>query len=168
MDKMKVLDYNGLSTLSAFVKQVKKTSDGNASDVSSLRTDLQELTSRLTDVLAEVGDCIEALDANKAYIAVRKEFSLAADGWVEDTSEAGIEFGYKYVLAISGVTAEARVDAVLDGSSSILAGEYGMAAFTETVEGGVVFRCRSIPDIALSGQLYITQGAAETAAQTTT
>lgn len=158
---MKVVTYDGLATLSEFIKQVKKTSDGNTSDVTSLQHDLQELASQLAAVLTEVGDCIETLDTSKAYIAVRKDFSLAADGWVEDTDEDSFEYAYKYVLEVSGVTAEARADAVLDNLSATMAGEYGMAPVTETVENGVVFRCRTIPEDALSGQLYITQGAAE-------
>lgn len=158
---MKVVTYEGLATLSEFIKQVKQTSDGNTSDVASLQNDLQELASQLAAVLAEVGDCIETLDSSKAYIAVRKDFSLPVNGWVEDTSEEAIEYGYKCVLTVSGVTSEARADAVLDNLSATLAGDYGMAPVTETVENGVVFRCRTIPEEALSGQLYITQGAAE-------
>ena len=162
-EPMKVLTYDGLATLSAFIKQVKKTSDGNTSDVTSLQNDLQELASQLAAVLTEVGDCIETLDSSKAYIAVRKDFSLSADGWVENTDddEDSFEFAYKYVLAVSGVTAEARADAVLDNNSATMAGIYGMSPVSETVENGVVFRCRTIPEEALSGQLYITQGAAE-------
>lgn len=158
---MKVVTYDGLATLSEFIKQVKKTSDGNTSDVTSLQNDLQELASQLAAVLTEVGDCIETLDSSKAYIAVRKDFSLAADGWVEDMSEDSFEYAYKYVLEVAGVTAEARADAVLDNNSATMAGEYGMSPVSETVENGVVFRCRTIPEDALSGQLYITQGAAE-------
>lgn len=163
---MKVVTYDGLATLSEFIKQVKKTSDGNSSDVTSLQNDLQELASQLAAVLTEVGDCIETLDSSKAYIAVRKDFSLATDGWVEDTDGDSDGYAYKYVFSVSGVTAEARVDAVLNSASATVAGEYGMAPVTESVENGVVFRCRTIPETALTGQLYITQGADETAAQT--
>lgn len=165
MAQMKVLDYAGLTTLSAFIKQVKEASDNNVSDVSALRKDLTELSSRLAAVLQEVGDCIENLDQNKAYIAVRKDFSLDAGKWTEDSAGAGAEYPYKYVLTLSGVTAEARADAVLDAGSALMAGVCGMSPVTETVLNGVVFRSRTIPTNALTGQLYLTQGAAAPAAQ---
>lgn len=162
---MKVVTYEGLATLSEFIKQVKKASDGNTSDVTSLQRDLQELASQLAAVLTEVGDCIETLDSSKAYIAVRKDFSLAADGWAEDAGGVDENMRYKYVFVVSGVTDEARVDAVLDSASATVAGEYGVAPVTESIDGGVVFRCRSIPRTTMTGQLYITQGAEETATQ---
>lgn len=152
---MKILDYNGLATLSAFIKQIKKTSEGNTSDVSELRDDLQELASQIAAVFSEVGDCIETLDSEKAYIAVRKEFSLATSDWKKESSG---DFAYVYTLALSGISAETRADAVLDNASTELAGICGMAPTTETITDGVIFRSRTVPESAISGQLYITQG----------
>lgn len=152
---MKFLDYEGLATLIEFIKQINKASEGNSSDVVELRDDLQELASQIAAVFSEVGDCIETLDSEKAYIAVRKEFSLAVSGWTEETSG---EFEYVYKLAVDGISTETRADAVLDNTSAVLAGISGMAPTTETVANRVVFRSRSIPEGAISGQLYITQG----------
>lgn len=158
MSKFKVLDENGLATLTAFIKQVKKTSDGNTSDVSDLREDLQELTSQLAAVLSEVGDCIETLDSDKAYIAVRKELSLTVDGWAANTSDDAEVYPFAYTFPVTGLTAETRADAVLDSTSSAIAGLCGMSPTTETVNGGVIFKTRTKPNSVLTGQLYITQG----------
>lgn len=157
---MKILDYTGLQTLSNFVKQIKGSADANASAVSDLRDDLQGLASKLADVLNEVGGCIETLDSEKAYIAVRKSFSLAVSGWVENDNEEDFDYAYKYVLSVQGVSADTRVDAVLDSNSSSIAGQCEMCPTTESGSGTVVFKTRTIPEEALTGQLYITQGGA--------
>lgn len=158
MSKLTILDDTGLAALSEFIKRIKKTSDGNTSDVSELRDDLQELASQLAAVLAEVGDCIETLDSKKAYIAVRKELSLTVDGWAANTSEDAGEYPFAYTFPVTGLTAETRADAVLDSTSCTIAGICGMSPTTETVNGGVIFKIRTKPDSVLTGQLYITQG----------
>ena len=61
-------------------------------------------------------------------------------------------------MTLTGVSAETRVDAVLDAVSSAKAGEYGMSAATETAANTVVFRSRKQPSESLTGTLYITQG----------
>lgn len=156
----KLLDFNGLKTLSAIIKQIRTAADDNSSAVSGLGDDVQELTSQLAAALSEVESCLTELDNVKANIAIRKDLSLAADGWVEAEDEDAIEYPYKYALPIADVTENSRADAVLDASSAEIAAYCHMSTTTETVAGSVIFRSRTVPEAAITGQLYITQGAA--------
>lgn len=158
---MKVLGFDGLKTLSDNLKQTMKTADGLSSAVSGLGGDIQGLTGQLANALQEVENCLNELDTVKANIAVRQEFTLSATGWsegVEEDASAG-EYLRHYSLAVEGVTANSRIDAVLDSASVEIAAACGLCPTTETADGVVIFRSRSAPTANLSGQLYITQGA---------
>lgn len=157
---MKILDFTGLQLLCQEIKQIREASSSNGGDVSALRDDLKELASQLTAVLSEVGECIDTLDSTKAYIDVKIDTTLAIASWVSDASVAS--HPYKYTLALGGVTPDTRADLVLNTASAAAAGDCGMSPSCETISGGVVFRSKTVPAVALSGQLYITQGAEET------
>ena len=158
---MKLLGSDGLKTLSEYLKQTMKTADGLASAVSGVGEDIQGLTGQLAGALQEVENCLNELDAVKANIAVRQEFTLAVDSWAEDLAEEApiTEYPRHYALAVEGVTANSRIDAVLDAASVDIAAACGLCPTTETAEGLVIFRSRSAPKTNISGQLYITQGA---------
>ena len=143
--RKKVFAPGGLEALTEYIKD--------------LRGDLAELATRVSDALQEVGGAILTLDESRAYVSARVSLTLAVSGWVEDSS-AGVSdrYPYKYVLALSGVSADTRVDAVLDALSSATAGACGLCSVTETGEDVVIFRSMTIPPTALTGTLYITQG----------
>ena len=127
--------------------------------VKSIRSDLTELVGMVNDTLQEIGGAVITLDESKAYITANMSFTLASASWAANTGSDAATFPYKYTLALNGVTADTRVDAVLDAASSALAGEYGMSAVCETADDAVIFRSASQPTSALTGTLYITQGA---------
>lgn len=158
---MKLLGSDGLKTLSEYLKQTMKTADGLTSAVSGMGEDIQGLTGQLAGALQEVENCLNELDAVKANIAVRQGFTLAADSWNDDLNEdaPATEYPRRYALAVEGVTANSRIDAVLDAASVDVAAACGLCPTTETADGLVIFRSRSAPATSISGQLYITQGA---------
>lgn len=79
-------------------------------------------------------------------------FTLAAASWV---SGSGITaYPYKYVLSVSGVTAESAVNAVLSAASAAQASAGGMCACCESGAGTVTFYSRTKPTSALTGTLY--------------
>lgn len=160
--KMKAFAAGGLEALTAYIKQMKLNAD-------SLQEDFAELAQKVSEALQEVGGAIQSLDATKAYVAARMGFTLNAASWVEDSSgtETALEYPYKYTLALQGVTADTRVDAVLNPVSASLAGLSDMCPVTETAANAVIFRSRTAPEDNLSGTLYITQGETETEEETT-
>jgi len=153
---MKVFNSKGLSALCSAVKQVKEASDCNTSDVSAMRQDLQELAARLTDVLSEIGECIETLDTEKAYIDVRMAFALPVEGWSVNHNRT--DYRYKYILSAAGITDKTRADAVIDSKSIPIVCACEMCPTTETIENGIVFLCNDIPEDTITGQLYLTRG----------
>ena len=157
---MKLLGSDGLKTLGEYLKQTIKTADGLTSAVSGMGADIQGLTGQLTGALQEVENCLNELDAVKANIAVRQEFALAADSWTENSDEIVPISGYLHccTLAVAGVTANSRIDAVLDAASADIAAACGLCPTTETADGIVIFRSRLVPEASISGQIYIMQG----------
>lgn len=157
---MKLLGSDGLKTLGEYLKQTMKTADGLTSAVSGMGEDIQGLTGQLAGALQEVENCLNELDAVKANIAVRQEFALAADSWTENSDENVSISGYPYCcfLVVVGVTANSRIDAVLDAASADIAAICGLCPTTETADGIVIFRSRLVPEASIGGQIYIMQG----------
>lgn len=157
---MKFLGSDGLKTLGGYLKQTMKTADGLTSAVSGMGADIQGLTGQLAGALQEVENCLNALDSVKANAAVRQEFALAADSWTENSDETVPVLGYPHccTLAVAGVTANSRIDAVLDTVSANIAAACGLCPTTETADGIVIFRSRMAPEASISGQIYIMQG----------
>jgi len=160
-NQMQAFEYGGLVSLINSIKNIRTTANGAYRDVSDLQTDFSELVEKLNDVLNEVGGAIQSLDTSKAHIAARKEFALPVFAWGESRAGDAESFPYSASLSIEGVTAEARVDVVLDAESSIVAGKAGVAPVSDSANGAVVFKSKEIPLGRLSGELYITQGAEE-------
>lgn len=156
---MKFLGSDGLKVLSEHLKQTMKTADGLTSAVSGMGEDIQNLTGQLAGALQEVENCLNGLDATKANVAVKQEFTLAADSWIENTDETVLPSGYLHccTLRIAGVTANSRIDAVLDAASVYIAAACGLCPTTETADGIVIFRSRIVPQASISGQIYIMQ-----------
>ncbi len=98
------------------------------------------------------------LDALEANMSKGRELTLAKDGWTNDSGDE--DFPYRYVLAVEGVTAASRADAVLDGGSIVIASACGVCAACDTVEGSVVFKSYTAPTADLTGVLYIKKTAA--------
>lgn len=151
----KLFDLSGLTALISTIKQIRTTAGDNAAAVSDLGDDMQGLTRQLADALGEIE---QYLTEN---IAVMQEFTLEVTGWTEDNSVAA--YPYKYVFAAEGVTVNSRADAVLDAASADIAANCQMSTTSETAEGSVIFRSRTRPASAISGQLYITMGAGSAA-----
>lgn len=138
----KILTSAGLQVLCGIVNQIKKTADGNASAVTDLGSDMQELTSRVSDAMQEL-------------VTTRQAFVLEASGWTADDSAA--EYPYKYTFALAAATEDTRVDAVLSAGSQSVAAACQMCTTTETTAGSVIFRSKTVPTGAVSGQLYISE-----------
>lgn len=152
---MKFVDFTGLKTLSAYLKQTMLMAGENSSAISGLTDDVQGISGHLTATLKEVENCLNELETAKANIAIRQEFTLAASGWVED--KATPDYPFKYVFVVEGITPADRVDAVLTTASMDTASSCKLSPTTETVNGGVIFRSCVAPGNDISGQLYITQ-----------
>lgn len=159
--KPTIFGVGALEVLTEYVKQTKSTANSAAEDVKSMRKDLVSLAECVNAVLQEIGGAILTLDSEKAYIAGRKEFTLSASGWTEDMDSDLIDYVYKYTLTLPGITADTKVDAVLDVNSASSAGECEMCPVCETAANAVIFRSRTAPGEDLAGILYITQGEAE-------
>lgn len=138
----KLLNFAGLQTLSGIIKGIKATADDNASAIADLGEDVQALAGNVAEAVKELA-------------TTRQAFTLEASGWAADDSVA--DYPYKYTFALAAATADSRVDAVLSAGSQGVAAECQMCTTTETVEGSVIFRTRSVPMGAISGQLYITK-----------
>lgn len=145
-DKIKAFAPGGLEALTTYIK--------------NFRTDFETLVLKVNDALQEIGGAISELDDEKAYIDANMSFTLAAASWVSDSSGGSVaaQYPYKYTLALTGVTADTRVDAVLDAVSAANAGICGMCPVTETAANAIIFRSRTRPTAALAGTLYFTQG----------
>lgn len=163
---MKLLGSEGLKTLSEYLKQTMRTADDLTSAVSGMGADIQGLTGQLSSALQEVEGCLNKLDAAKADIAVRQEFVLAADSWTKNSGEStsGPWYPYCCSLTVVGVTADFRIDAVLNAASADIATVCGLCPTTETADGVVIFRSRLVPEANISGQIYIMQGSEATGA----
>ena len=148
--KMKAFDAQGLAVLTNYVKQLKQTSDDTATDLSNLAT-------QLADILSEVGGAIMQLDANKAYIAVSKDFTIVANDWVEDAATSE-QYPYKYVLTLNGASTDTRADIIFDYLSAYYAGQCGISPISSTAENQIILRSYKKPEHNLTGTLYITRG----------
>lgn len=136
----KLLDFSGLRTLQSIINSIKKTADDNASVVSDLSGEMQTLASLVSDALEDM-------------VTARRDFVLEASGWAANDSTA--EYPYMYTFALAGTTENTRVDAVLSASSQSVAAACQMCTTTETTAGSVIFRSKTVPAGAISGQLYI-------------
>ena len=88
-------------------------------------------------------------DVNKSA-----SFTLAAASWASGSGITG--FPYKYTLSVTGMTATAVVNTVLDPASVALAAECGMCSSCDSAAGTVTFYSRTAPSSALTGTLYYT------------
>ena len=153
-DKLKAFDAAGLAAVAAAIKQAQSTGDNAASDLTTL-------ANMVSDILTEIGGAIEQLDANKAYIAVSKDFTLAANSWIND-SAGSAQYPYEYELTLSGVSSDVRADVVFDHTSAYHAGSCGMSAISSTAENKVILRSNKQPEQALTGTVYLTRGKVST------
>lgn len=156
-NKIRPLNTGGLKELVNYIKTVKKNADTNTKGLSDLQDTVTELSDRIVEVLGEIGGAIEQLDSSKAYLSVRQEFTLQHENWVDD-SVSSMNYPYKYDLPISGITPSAIADVVFDGDSIPKACYCGISSVSETGDGVVILRSKSIPESDLSGMIYITRG----------
>ena len=149
---IKVLTYGaGLTTLTDYVKQVKRTSDANTSDVTTLQNDLQELASQAAGALTEMGSCIEALNARGT---LGGDLTLNPSGW-----ELQPDGRFRIFWAVEGCTAQHYPIVSLSNDSEKEASVCGVSRGVETVEGGVYFWANQIPTKSITGTaalIYIT------------
>lgn len=149
---IKAFDADGLAAVIAAIKAAQETGEGVGENLAALATTVNA-------VLTEIGGAINTLDSTKAYIAVSKDFTLAANSWAEDRAGSAV-YPYKYELTLSGVTSDVRADIIFDHASAYAAGNCGMSPVSSTTTNKIILRSANIPAQALTGTVYLTKGKA--------
>ncbi|MBQ8143542.1 MAG: hypothetical protein IJ042_01950 [Butyricicoccus sp.] len=103
-------------------------------------------------------DVLEAEELRETAESYKVAFSLATDGWTNDSGDE--DHPYQYRLAVDGVVAASGAEAVFDDASITVAEVCCLDPTTYTEDGYVVFRSYEVPSAALTGVLHIEQHAA--------
>ena len=108
--------------------------------------------SRLAGIVAEA---MTEQNEAKADRPLRSAVTIPVSGWSDD---GAADYPKRYDIALSGVTANDRADVIIAPGSLGTATDCGLCPTTETRSGGVRVRAASVPDAAISAQLWIQKG----------
>jgi hypothetical protein len=156
MPKWKNLDATGFSTLISFIKQTRKTSDANASEVSGLQEDIQGLAEQTTETFGQVDDALGTMDAEKLDKTSAVVFSIPTSDWGTDDSVSG--YPKYYDIAVEGVTTKDRASIFIAPGSLSAAKACGLCPTNQTLAGKIRVRAAKVPTEAISVEYWLTNG----------
>lgn len=156
MSKWKITDSLGFSTLINYVKQTKQVSDGNTSDISDLRDDIQGLASQTAETFQAVDTALETMDSEKQDLTNEVSATIPVTGWKEDTSVA--DYPKYYDLTATGITAVDSASVYIAPASIGAAVNCGICPTCETLAGKIRIRSAQVPSSAISVRYWIEKG----------
>ena len=95
---------------------------------------------------------LDDLEAGRPKAQALKLYSA---NWTDGSGDEN--YPYQYRLAVDGVTAASRADAIFDKASVDAAASSGVRSATDTAGNAVIFTSRTAPTVDLTGVLYITK-----------
>lgn len=95
------------------------------------------------------------LDDLEAGHPKAQALTLYSANWTDGSGDE--KYPYQYRLAVDGVTAASRADAIFDKASVDAAASSGVRSATDTAGNAVIFTSRTAPTVDLTGVLYITK-----------
>lgn len=156
MSKWKITDAPAFSTLINFIKQTKKASDANASDVAGLQEDIQGLATQTTQMFSEVDAALSEMDSEKLDKTNEVSVSISASDWKSDTSVG--DYPYYYDLAVTGLTAKDKASVIIAPTSVKTAVSCGICPTCESLAGKIRIRSEKAPSAAVAVRYWIEKG----------
>lgn len=152
----KIPDAFGFSALINSIKQIRRTSDATASDVTDLQGDVQSLASQTTQTFGQVDDALAELDSGKLDKVNEVTVSISTSGWKTDSSVAA--YPKYYELTVTGITVADRVDILIAPASVQTAISCGLCPTCETLAGKVRIRAAQVPTATITARYRIEKG----------
>lgn len=126
-----------LSRLGEHLRSIKSMADSAA----SLSDDVAELSGLTADALAEY----ETLLETKQNLPATGTLTIPTTGWASDAGIGG-RFKYAITIALADVEATDEVNLFFDDAAGIAASSAcGLAAWTESLTGGIRLRAAKLP-----------------------
>ncbi len=154
MSSWNIPDSFGFSALINFIKQIRKTSDVAASDVSALQDDIQGLTTQTTETFRQVDIALAEMDSSKLDRRSEIAVNIPMTGW---RASAGAYSRY-YDLPVEGITAKDRVDVMVAPTSVQTVVSCGLCPICETLEGKIRIRAVQVPKQDIAVRYWIEKG----------
>lgn len=156
MPNWKFPDTLGFCTLINFIKQTEKASNVAVSGVSSLREDIQGLTSQAAQTFEQIDEALVDMEGQKLDKTNAVTFSILTSGWGTDNNIAG--YSKYYDIAVTGVTEKDRAEITIAPSSLDTAKACGLCPTNQTLAGKIRVRAASIPIAAIAAEYWIENG----------
>lgn len=152
----KIPDSFGFSALINSIKQIRRTSDAAASDVSGLQGDIQDLATQTATTFGQVDSALGELESGKLDKTNEATASIPVSNWKTDSSVAA--YPKYYELTVTGVTAKDRADLIIAPASVPAAVACGLCPTCETLAGKIRVRAAQVPTTAISVRYWIEKG----------
>lgn len=157
MANWKIPNTLGFTALLDFIKAIKKASDANTSDVSSLQEDIQTLATNTTKTFSEIDEALATMDIEKLDKNNAVEATLPTSGWATDNTATGT-YALYYDLTVTGAAADDRAQVLIAPASMPVALACALCPTCEVLADKIRFWAISAPLEAITVQYWIDKG----------